>query len=241
MTKIKKILLTSVASTFVFAQTSFSEIKGPYGTLGASVSVATQKYSKGTVSNRNQPTGSIGVEYNSPYYFFLTAYLNKETTDPKSGVNADYEYCLTPGVKNTFGKVTAELSYENCIVSATETGYLQAKLGFEVNKNANINVNFYKESTAGSKAAVGNTKIAGNNYEIEGTYNFGSVTGTAGYFVSERFLDSKHLGLSKNISGVDVDLSYYNVSATGNRNYVSAGSANNIGTDHVILTLAKKF
>ena len=238
----KKLILTSLATTALITQTSFAEYKlGSFGTVTPSISVASQKYSKGIVSNRNQPTGSIGAEYNSPYYFFLNASLNKETSDPTDGKSYDYEYCTTPGVKNTFGKVTAELSYENCTVSASETGYLQAKLGFEVNKEANINVNFYKESTAGAASVTGGKKIGGNNYEVEGTYNFGPFTGIAGYFVSERLLDSKHLGLSKNISGVDFDLSYYNVSTTGNRSYVSAAAAAGITNDHLILTIAKKF
>jgi len=238
----KKIILTSLATTALMTQASFAEFKlGSFGTITPSISAASQKYSKGIITNRNQPTASVGLDYNSPIGLYLTAYANSENSDAGSGRDYSVEYCVTPGVKKTLDKVTLDLSYENCMTGARDDGFFQAKLGFAVNKDTNINLNYYNESTGGFRSADNRSDIAKEVYEAQISYNFGPVTATAGYLIADKLLDSASLGLSKQVAGVDFDLSVYSVKADNNRNYVDRSTSDNITADHIIFSAKKSF
>lgn len=238
----KKIILTSLATTALMTQASFAEFKlGSFGTITPSISAASQKYSKGIISNRNQPTASVGLDYNSPIGLYLTAYANSENSDAGSGRDYSVEYCVTPGVKKTFDKVTLDLSYENCMTGSRDDGFFQVKLGFEANKDTNINLNYYNESTGGIKGADNRSEIAKEAYEAQISYNFGPVTATAGYLIYDKFLESASLGLSKQVAGVDFDLSVYSVRSDKNTSYLSRGTQDNISAEHIIFSAKKSF
>jgi hypothetical protein len=238
----KKIILTSLATTALMTQASFAEYKlGSFGTISPSISAASQKYSKGIISNRNQPTASVGLDYNSPIGLYLTAYANSENSDAGSGRDYSVEYCVTPGAKKTFDKVTLDLSYENCMTGSRDDGFFQVKLGFEVNKQTNINLNYYNESTGGIKGADNRSEIAKEAYEAQLSYNFGPVTATAGYLLYDKYLESASLGLSKEVAGVNFDLSVYSVRSDKNTNYLSRSTQDNISAEHIIFSAKKSF
>jgi uncharacterized protein (TIGR02001 family) len=238
----KKIILTSLVTTALMTQASFAEYKlGSFGTISPSISAASQKYSKGEISNRNQPTASVGLDYNSPMGIYLSASANAENSDPTNGPDYSIEYCLTPGIKKTFDKMSIDLSYENCELGSHATGFFQAKLGFELNKVTNIAVNYYNESTGGRKGADGRSEIGKEAYEAQVSYNTGPATVTAGYLIFDKLLQTASIGVSKEVAGISFDLSYYNVQAETNRSYVSQSTQNNIGTDHIIFSAKKSF
>ena len=238
----KKILLTSLATTALMTQTSFAEFKlGSFGSISPSISAASQKYSKGEITNRNQPTASVGLDYNSPIGIYLSAAANAENSDARNAVDYSVEYCLTPGIKKTFDKMSIDVSYENCEVGSHATGWFQTKLGFEVNKQTNIAVNYYNESSGGRLGADGRSQIGKEAYEAQISYNFGPVTATAGYLIFDKLLNTASVGISKEVAGVSFDLSYYNVQAETNRSFVAQNDYNNIGTDHIILSAKKSF
>jgi len=59
--------------------------------------------------------------------------------------------------------------------------------------------------------------------------------------IADKLLDSASLGLSKQVAGVDFDLSVYSVKADNNRNYVSRSTSDNITAEHIIFSAKKSF
>jgi predicted porin len=226
-------------------QTSFAEMKlGNFGTLGGNVSVQSQKYSKGLVSNRNMPSASLGVDYNSPVGIYLSTSVAHDRSDPgtRQGQTYNYEWCTTPGYKNKIGQINFDLSYENCALeSASVQGFYQVKLNTDINKQTNIFLNYYNDSTDGAMGADGRTKVADQIYEAGVSYNFGPAVATAKYLYAEKFLDVWSLGLAKEIVGVNFDLSVNHVTASKNTNYLTAGTQKATEKDHIILSATKNF
>ena len=243
--KMKKILIASLATTALMTQVSFAEMKlGNFGTLGGYVGVESQKISKGVVGNRNMPGAFVGADYNSPIGAYLSLSVHQDRSDPgtRQGQTYNYEVCTTPGFKTTLGKINVDVSYENCAQeSATTTGTYQVKLNTDLNKETNIFLNYYNDTTDGSRAAVGNTLIGDQIYEAGVSYNFGPAVGKVAYLYGEKVLDVWSVGASKEIVGVNFDLTGYHVTANGNRNYISDSAAKTLNKDHIILTATKNF
>ena len=241
----KKILLASLATTALMTQASFAEMKlGNFGTLGGYVGVQSQKISKGLVANRNTPGAFVGLDYNSPVGIYLSTSVANDRSDPgtRQGQTYNYEWCTTPGYKNKIGQINFDLSYENCALeSATVTGTYQIKLNTDVNKQTNIFLNYYNDSTDGSIGADGRSKIADQTYEAGVSYNFGPFVGTGKYLYQEKSLDVWSLGAAKEIVGVNFDLTAYHVTANSSTNYNSAATKSAINKDHIILTATKNF
>ena len=243
--KMKKILIASLATTALMTQVSFAEMKlGNFGTLGGYVGVESQKISKGVVGNRNMPGAFVGADYNSPIGAYLSLSVHQDRSDPgtRQGQTYNYEVCTTPGFKTTLGKINVDVSYENCAQeSANVVGTYQFKFNSDVNKETNIFFNYYNDTTDGSIGADGRTKIADQTYEAGVSYNFGPAVGKVAYLYGEKFLDVWSVGASKEIVGVNFDLTGYHVTANGNRNYISDSAAKTLNKDHIILTATKNF
>jgi len=241
----KKILIASLATTALMTQVSFAEMKlGNFGTLGGSVGVQSQKISKGVVGNRNTPGAFVGVDYNSPIGAYLSLVVAQDRSDPgtRQGQTYNYEACTTPGFKTKLGQINVDASYENCAQeSATVVGTYQVKLNTDVNKQTNIFLNYYNDTTDGSRAAVGNTLIGDQTYEAGVSYNFGPAVGKVAYLYTEKTLDVWSVGASKEIVGVNFDLTGYHVTANSNTNYISASTKKAFDKDHIILTATKNF
>ena len=241
----KKILIASLATTALMTQVSFAEMKlGNFGTLGGSVGVQSQKISKGFVGNRNTPGAFVGVDYNSPIGAYLSLVVAQDRSDPgtRQGQTYNYEACTTPGFKTKLGQINVDVSYENCAQeSATVVGTYQFKFNTDVNKVTNIFFNYYNDTTDGSIGADGRSKVSDQSYEAGASYNFGPAVGKVAYLLTEKTLDVWSVGASKEIVGVNFDLTGYHVTANGNRNYISASTASTINKDHIILTATKNF
>ena len=65
----KKILLL-ILLLFSLENKAYSVDLGNFGTINATVGAASQKYSRGFVSNRNQPTSFLYLDYVSPVGFY---------------------------------------------------------------------------------------------------------------------------------------------------------------------------
>lgn len=241
----KKILITSLATTALMTQVSFAEMKlGNFGTLGGYVGVETQKISKGIVANRNMPSAIVGVDYKSPIGAYLSLSVQADRSDPgtRQGQTYNYENCTTPGFKTKLGQINVDVSYENCALeSATVLGTYQFKFDTNVNKETNIFFNYYNDTTDGSMGTDGRSKIADQTYEAGVSYNLGPAVGKVAYLLTEKTLDVWSIGASKEIVGVNFDLTGYHVTANGNRNYISASTASTINKDHIVLTATKNF
>jgi predicted porin len=241
----KKILIASLATTALMTQVSFAEMKlGNFGTLGGSVGVQSQKISKGFVANRNTPGAFVGVDYNSPIGAYLSLVVAQDRSDPgtSQGQSYNYEACTTPGFKTKLGQINVDVSYENCALeSATVQGTYQFKINTDVNKQTNIFINYYNDSTDGAKGADGRSKIADQTYEAGVSYNFGPAVAKAAYLYTEKTLDVWSVGVAKEIVGVNFDLTAHHVTSNKNTNYISDSTRKTIDKDHIILTATKSF
>jgi len=241
----KKILIASLATTALMTQVSFAEMKlGNFGTLGGYVGVESQKITQGLVANRNTPGAFVGVDYNSPIGAYLSVSVHQDRSDPgtRQGQTYNYEACTTPGFKTKLGQINVDVSYENCALeSATVQGTYQFKFNTDVNKETNIFFNYYNDTTDGSIGPDLRSKVGDQSYEAGASYNFGPAVGKVAYLLTEKTLDVWSVGASKEIVGVNFDLTGYHVTANGNRNYISASTASTINKDHIILTATKNF
>jgi hypothetical protein len=243
MIKIYKIILSFLFSFFLMTQLSFSEMKlGNAGSISATVAAASGKYSKGILSNRNQPTASLGLEYNSPFGVYFATSIANDANDKGTTPDYSYEWCKTPGYKTKVDKVSVDLSYEDCkLESTTTTGTYQAKLNFEANKNTNVFLNYYQDSTEGARRNVGNGTMAKWTYEAGLSYDFGPFVTTASYLETEKQLTVMSLGLSKEVLGINFSGTYYSVNSNNDTNYVSLANQRTIDHDHFIISASKTF
>lgn len=243
MTKLYKIFLGSLTSLLLMLQPSFSEMKlGNAGSISATVAAASGKYSKGLLTNRNQPTASLGIDYNSPFGLYLSTSIANDANDKGTTPDYSYEWCYTPGYKSNFNKVSVDLSYENCkLKSTTTTGTYQAKFNVEANKNTNVFLNYYQDLTEGTRRAVGNGTMAKWTYEAGLSYNFGPFVTTASYLETEKLLTVMSLGISKEILGINLAGTFYSVNSNNDANYVSVASQRTIDHDHFIISASKTF
>ena len=136
----KKILLILLLF-FIENKTVYSADLGNFCTINATIGAASQKYSRGFVSNRNQPTSFLYLDYVSPVGFYINSALTYDKSDSGSYSN---EWCNTPGYKKRIDKITFNLSYQVCeYQSVTQYGYYQIKLNGEITDLTNLFFNYY--------------------------------------------------------------------------------------------------
>ena len=231
----KKILLL-ISILFLVENKVYSADFGNFGIINTTIGAASQKYSRGFVSNRNQPTSFLYLDYLSPAGFYINSALTYDKSDSGSYSN---EWCNTPGYKNRFDKITINLSYQLCEYQAvTQYGYYQIKLNSEVNDLTNIFFNYYIDDTGSSYNSARTQSYAGNGKEFGFTHNFGIATATLRSFIWDNYSNTYSIGASKIINDVNVDL-FYHQTKLENWNSQASKSASDRG--HLILTVKKIF
>ena len=231
----KKILLL-ISILFLVENKVYSADFGNFGIINTTIGAASQKYSRGFVSNRNQPTSFLYLDYVSPAGFYINSALTYDKSDSGSYSN---EWCNTPGYKNRFDKITINLSYQLCEYQAvTQYGYYQIKLNSEVNDLTNIFFNYYIDDTGSSYNSARTQSYAGNGKEFGFTHNFGIATATLRSFIWDNYSNTYSIGASKIINDVNVDL-FYHQTKLENWNSQASKSASDRG--HLILTVKKIF
>ena len=231
----KKILLLILLLFSVENKVHSAEL-GNFGTISATIGAASQKYSRGFVSNRNQPTSFLYLDYVSPVGFYINSALTYDKSDSGSYSN---EWCNTPGYKNRFDKITVNLSYQLCeYQTVTQYGYYQIKLNGEVTNLTNIFFNYYIDDTGSSYNSARTQRYAGNGKEFGLTHNFGIATTTLRSFIWDNYSTTYSIGASKLIYDVNVDLFYHQ---TKLEDWNSAASKSASDRGHLILTVKKVF
>ena len=231
----KKILLLILLLFSVENKVHSAEL-GNFGTISATIGAASQKYSRGFVSNRNQPTSFLYLDYVSPVGFYFNSALTYDKSDSGSYSN---EWCNTPGYKNRFDKITVNLSYQLCeYQTVTQYGYYQIKLNGEVTNLTNIFFNYYIDDTGSSYNSARTQSYAGNGKEFGLTHNFGVATGTLRSFIWDNYSTTYSVGIAKVIYDVNVDLFYHQ---TKLEDWNSAASKAASDRGHLILTIKKIF
>lgn len=231
----KKILLL-ILLLFFAENKVYSADLGNLGTINATVGAASQKYSRGFVSNRNQPTSFLYLDYVSPVGVYINSALTYDRSDSGSYSN---EWCNTPGYKNRIDKVTINLSYQLCeYQSVTRYGYYQIKLNGEINNLNNLFFNYYIDDTGSSYNSLRTQSYAGNGKELGLTHNFKIITATLRSFIWSNYSTTYSVGVSKVIYDVNVDLFYHQ---TKLEDWTSAASKSASDRNHLILTVKKVF
>jgi hypothetical protein len=231
----KKILLL-ILLLFFGENKVYSADLGNLGTINATVGAASQKYSRGFVSNRNQPTSFLYLDYVSPAGFYINSALTYDKSDSGSYSN---EWCNTPGYKNRIDKITINLSYQLCeYQTVTQYGYYQIKLNGEATKLTNIFFNYYIDDTGSSYNSTRTQSYAGNGKEFGLTHNLGIATATLRSFIWDNYSTTYSVGASKLIYDVNFDLFYHQ---TKLEDWNSAASKSASDRGHLILTVKKIF
>ncbi len=221
---------------FIFnSNVNSAELNG-FGTLNATVGTASQKYSRGFVANRNQPTGFIYLDYVSPVGFYINSALTYDKSDSGSYNN---EWCNTPGFKERFNIITVNLSYQLCqYQDVTRYGYYQIKLNAEVNKETNVFFNTYIDDTGSSYNSTRTQSYAGNGIEYGLNHNFGIATGTLKSFVWDNYSATYSAGVAKEMYDLNFDLFLHR---TIMEEWNSAATKAASTRSHLILTVKKTF
>lgn len=231
----KKILLLTVLLFFIENKV-YSVDFGSLGTISTTVGAASQKYSRGFVSNRNQPTSFLYLDYLSPVGFYLNSALTYDKSDSGSYNN---EWCNTPGYKNRLDKITINLSYQFCeYQSVTQYGYYQIKLSGELNKETNIFFNYYIDDTGSSYDTSRTQTHSGSAKEFGFTHDFAAFNGILKSFIWDNFSNTYSIGASKIIYGLNVDLFYHQ---TRLEDWTSDATKSASNREHLILTVKKVF
>ncbi len=232
----KKILLLIILLLIIENKKIYSADLGSFGTINTTIGAASQKYSRGFVSNRNQPTSFLYLDYVAPVGFYINSALTYDKSDTGSYSN---EWCNTPGYKNKFDKITLNLSYQLCeYQKVTQYGYYQIKLNGELTNLTNIFFNYYIDDTGSSYNSTRTQQYAGNGKEFGLTHNFEVISGTLKSFVWDNYSTTYSLGLVKTIYDLNVDLFYHKTKLD---EWTSAASKSASDRSHLILTVKKIF
>jgi hypothetical protein len=230
----KKLIL--ILLIFFAEQKVYSADFGNFGTISTTVGAASQKYSRGFVSNRNQPTSFLYLDYLSPVGFYINSALTYDKSDSGS---YNHEWCNTPGYKNRIDRITVNLSYQLCeYQSVTQYGYYQIKLNEEISDLTNLFFNYYIDDTGSSYNVSRTQSYAGNGKEFGLSHNFGIVTGTLKSFIWDNYSTTYSIGVAKVIYDLNVDLFYHQ---TKLEDWTSAASKSASDRDHLIFTVKKVF
>jgi len=244
--KIKKLVIASIFSILVITESSLAEMKlENFGSVSATVGLDSQKYKKGFVYNRNQPTASLSINYQSPVGLYLITSIDHDRSDVgvTPGQTYNYEWCTTPGVKTSLNNFTLDLSFENCANESAETvGTYQAKLSYNFNKEAKGFVNYYLDDTPNGNFADDqfgtrtSTKYGQDAYEIGFSYNLGEVIVTPMYTEVNNITTTWSLDFAKKF--YDIDFNFL-VADTRAESWVS--NPTDIKKTHAILSAKKTF
>jgi len=244
--KIKKLVIASIFSILVITESSLAEMKlGSFGSVSATVGLDSQKYKKGWVYNRNQPTASLSLNYQSPVGLYLITSIDHDRSNAgvTHGETYNYEWCTTPGLKTSLNNLVVDLSFENCANESAETvGIYQAKLSYSFNKEAKGFVNYYLDDTPNGNFANNqfgirtNTKYGQDSYEVGLSYNLGQVIVTPMYTEIKNITTTWSLDLAKKFYDIDFNFLVADTRAEG---WVS--NPTHLQKTHAILSAKKTF
>jgi len=252
--QIFKIIKLSICSIFLFSQHVYSEMKlGKDLTLTPSIGAASQKIgsTSGIVANRNQPSLNAGLSLNHSsglYALYSIAQDEQDRVNVASLGNYSYEACGVLGANKAIDKITLDISFEDCYVDQRNnkhngTYYITAST--QATKEIELSATYWISDTEGAYGAGASGAL---RYFVDGYgYNFGGAANTEigkvgiRYGLSENNTDWFKFSLSREIVGLNVDLSYWIVSSVSDTNYVSSSDQKVNNRSHLILNVSKSF
>ncbi len=217
----KKIILSSFASLLFLSQASNAEIKIGKGSLTFNAGVNSQYISRGVDQNKDTVSPFVGADFTHPvgdFNFYLGAWTT--TQDNVTGAGGqERDYYL--GITKSIGIATLDLGYISynypggTVSDTKQYAEYYGKITLAPEKQPyTFGAAYYQDDTGGVKAS-GNSKNDRNYYEINATYDFGSVQSLISYGVLDNDTNTTTVSLSKELAGVGFTLSYINAERDG--------------------------
>ena len=256
-TKLNKLAALAVAATF-FANVASAEIKAGPLTLTPGIIFESSKISEfgGTIGNRSQASAGVdlNVALNSGIYLYSAYKQDKVYTSTQEAAGSgkvDYEFCNSLGFAKSFNKLNLDLSFENCYYEDNKAdpennGTYYARAGYNVNDKLLVGGAYALSDTEGAHlfAANGTTvigELGEDAYKFYGTFNAGPADITLTYGESSNLTDYYKVGISKEVVGINFDLSYWDVSGDSFLNRQAAGTSSIFDREFLVLTAKKTF
>jgi len=252
--QIFKIVKLSICSIFLFSQNVYSEIKlGKDLTLTPSIGAVSQKIggTSGVVANRNNPGLNAGLSLNHSsglYALYSIAQDQQDRASVPTLGNYSYEACGVLGANKAIDKITLDISFEDCYVDQRtnkHNGTYYFTASTQATKDIELSATYWVSDSAGGNGAGASGP---NKYLVDGYgYNFGGAANTElgkvgiRYGLSENNTDWVKFSLSREIVGLNADLSYWIVSSVSDTNYVSSSDQKVNNRSHLILSVSKSF
>jgi uncharacterized protein (TIGR02001 family) len=232
----KKIILSSFASLLFLSQAANAEIKIGTGSLTFNAAISSQYITRGVDQNKDSVTPSVGADFIIPAAGFnLYAGAWTSGSDLGDGITSERDYYL--GVNKAFGITTLDLGYiiydyANVRTKATNNAEYYAKLTIAPEKQPyTFGAAYYVDDTGGVKPTA-TSKNDRNYYELNATYDFGSVQSLISYGVFDKDTNTTTVSLSKELAGIGFTLSYISAERDG--------SLSNLYKDKEYVTLSAK-
>lgn len=243
-----KKLINLFAFILLFANTSNAFEINKDLQLIPTIALNSQKmnYNYGVHANRNQPSvfGEVSLKSSAgPFATINYAYDKPDQADAGNGTY-DYERCGIIGFSRSFGKLTPSISFEDCRVELRtdgSTGTYYLGLSGEATKELTLFATYWKDDNKGIAGIVAGNWWADYGYQAGLSYAHKLATASFTYGYTHNFSKYYKPSLSKEIAGINFNLTYLNTDITGNTNYVSNNFKKHHDRDHVILSISKSF
>jgi uncharacterized protein (TIGR02001 family) len=238
----KKITLSLFASLLFLTQAANAEIKIGTGSLTFNAAVSSQYINRGIDQNKDSVTPSVGADFTIPaggFNLYVGAWVSGSDAVPGAGGQERDVYL---GVNKTFGITTLDLgymtyTYPGAVTASKEANNAEyyAKLTVAPEKKPyTFGLAYYLDDTGGVKN--GSQKLDRNYYEVNATYDFGTVQSLISYGVFDNDTKTTTVSLSKELMGVGFTLSYIDAQKEN-----STLSNLNKNRDYVTLSAKKTF
>ena len=253
-TKFNKLTALAIAATF-FSNVANAEIKTGPLTLTPGIIFESSKISEfgGTIQNRSQASAGVdlNISHNSGIYLY-SAFKQERTSesDEADGSGSvDYEFCNSLGFAKSFDKLNLDLSFENCyyegaIGEPENKGIYYARASYNVNDKLLVGGAYALSDTEGDYLYDGNNvvgELGEDAFKFYGTFNAGPADITLTYGEADNLTDYYKVGLSKEVAGINFDLSYWDVSGDSYLNRDTIDGTDWAEREYLVLTAKKTF
>lgn len=253
-TKFNKLTALAIAATF-FSNVANAEIKAGPLTLTPGIIFESSKVEEftGIISNRSQASAGVdlNISHNSGIYLYsaFKQERNDESDRADGDGSVDYEFCNSLGFAKSFDKLNLDLSFENCyyegaISEPENSGRYYARASYNVNDKLLVGGAYALTDTEGDYLREDDDivgEVAKDAFKFYGTFNAGPADITLTYGETDNLTDYYKVGLSKEVAGINFDLSYWDVSGDSYLNRDTIDGTSWAEREYLVLTAKKTF